>query len=56
MVVTIDVERAIALIRTHFSAARSEKSAGLEVAPECVQVAVCLHGVHITSKPTQSMD
>ena len=26
------------------------------MAPECVQVTVCLHGVHITSKPTQSMD
>jgi len=56
MVVTIDVERAIALIRTHFPAAWSEESAGPEVAPECVQVTVCLHGVHITSKPTQSMD
>jgi hypothetical protein len=56
MVVTIDVERAIALIRTHFSAAWPEESAGLEVAPECVQVTVCLHGVHITSKPTKSMD
>jgi hypothetical protein len=56
MVVTIDVERAIALISTHFSAAWSEESAGLEVAPECVQVTVCLHGVHITSKPTKSMD
>src|ERR1035437_5511762 len=50
------MERAIALIRTHFSAAWSEKSAGLEVAPECVQVTVCLHGVHITSKPSKSMD
>src|ERR1039458_1913078 len=56
MVVTIDVERAIALIRTHFPAAWSEESAGPEVAPECVQVTVCLHGVHITSKPTKSMD
>jgi hypothetical protein len=56
MVVTIDVERAIALIRTHFPAAWSEESAGLEVAPECIQVPLCLHGVHITSKPTKSMD
>src|ERR1035437_7019770 len=56
MVVPIDVERAMALIRTHFSAAWSEESAGLEVAPESIQGTVCLHGVHITSKPTQSMD
>ena len=32
------------------------RPAGPEVAPECVQATVCVHGVHITSKPTPSMD
>jgi hypothetical protein len=51
MVIPIDVERAMALIRAYFPAAWSEESAGPEVAPEGVQATVCLHGVHITSKP-----
>ena len=55
IVVTIDVERAIALIRTHFSAAWSEKSAGLEVSPECVQVRCllsrCSH--YLKTQPNQ---
>jgi hypothetical protein len=56
VVETIHMERAIALVSTHFSTAWSEERTGPEVSPERVQFAVCLHGVHITSKPTKSMD
>jgi hypothetical protein len=56
IVETIDVERAFAFVRAHFSTARPEELAGPEVSPVWVQFAVCLHGVHITSKPTESVD
>jgi hypothetical protein len=39
------MDRAIALVGASFPAARSEESAGPEVAPECVEVTVCSHGV-----------
>ena len=39
------MERAIALVSPHFSTARPEERAGPEVSPECVQSAICFHGV-----------
>ena len=56
IVETVNVERAIALVSTHFSTARPEELTGPEVSPICVEFAVCFHGVNITSRPAKSMD
>ncbi len=56
MAETIDMERAIALVGTRFSTAGPEESAGSEVSPEYVQFVFFFHRVHITSRPTKSMD
>jgi hypothetical protein len=45
------MERAVALVSTHFSTAGSEEWADPEVSPECVQFVICLHSVTLPQSP-----